>query len=712
MEKTTQDGRQLTISTPLGKDVLLLNKMSASEGISELFRIHVELLHQEEDEGIEPTIVDINQLLGQAVTITVEQEDESARTFSGIVNEFSQGNRDALYSYYYATIVPSIWILTQNVQSRIFQHKSVPDILREVFAGFEVSYEMTGTFEPRNYCVQYRESDFDFASRLMEEEGIYYYFEHSGINHKLILGNTPQAHRDCPNKNQISFLIPEHENQHITEVKTWRTEYRLQSGKVTFWDHNFQLPNQKLEFSQPTRHQVGGNQKLEIYDYPGGYSRKFDGIDKSGGEAASNLSKITIDKEKTVKNRMEALDAQYQIASGVADCSAMSAGHRFTLTSHPSQNFNGQYVITAANHEAEQTPSYISDTEVSRAYEVSFACIKMGAGNPTFRPRMKTPKPIIQGSQTAVVVGPAGEEIFTDKYGRVKVQFHWDRYGRVDSDSSCWVRVAQTWAGNKWGAMFIPRIGMEVIVHFLDGDPDQPIITGCVYNAAAMPPYTLPDEKTKSTLKTNSSKGGAGFNEFRIEDKKGEEQIFIHGEKNLDIRIKNDAKEIIRRDRHLIVEQDQIEKVKRDKHLTVTGNQNEKIDGAFSKKVGTNIQEKAGQKVAIEAGTEVHIKAGMTATIEAGTMLTLKVGGNSIGINSGGIFISGTMVNINSASVSGSGSGSNPDPPKDPLEADTANPGDRVQPMTPPPPKTPETYSQKAQAIQNASASGAPFVSN
>ena len=205
----------------------------------------------------------------------------------------------------------------------------------------------------------------------------------------------------------------------------------------------------------------------------------------------------------------------------------------------------------------------------------------IGSGAPPFRPPRKTPKPIIQGIQTAFVVGPAGEEIFTDKYGRVKVQFHWDREGQVDAKSSCWVRVAQIWAGNKWGTMFIPRIGMEVIVHFLEGDPDQPIITGCVYNPQAMPPYTLPDEKTKSTIKSNSSKGGGGFNEFRFEDKKGSEQIFIHAEKNQDIRVKNDCMETILHDRHLIVENDQLENSqKRQTREVVGGDHNEKVDGS------------------------------------------------------------------------------------------------------------------------------------
>ncbi|HEY0457801.1 MAG TPA: phage baseplate assembly protein V, partial [Pyrinomonadaceae bacterium] len=263
---------------------------------------------------------------------------------------------------------------------------------------------------------------------------------------------------------------------------------------------------------------------------------------------------------------------------------------------------------------------------------------------------------------------------------------------------------------NKWGTMFIPRIGMEVLVDFLEGDPDQPIITGCVYNPQTMPPYTLPDEKTKSTIKSNSSKGGGGFNEFRFEDKKGAEQIFIHAEKNQDIRVKNDCLETILHDRHLIIENDQFEKVKKDKHLQVGGDHNEKIDGTMSLKAGVDIEEKAGTKFAVDAGTEIHLKSGTSLTLETGTNLTLKVGGNFININPSNVTISGTMVLINSGGAAGSGSGSNPEAPKDPKEADKADPGQVIQPKpTVAPPPKPEFNSFAAQVLINAAQTGSTF---
>lgn len=704
---TTQDNRLMKIATPLQDDFLLINTLSAYEEISQLFSFELELLHEENEPGIEPTVVEADKMLGQAVTIRVKQRDGTERFFSGIVNKFSQGNRNTRFSFYYATVVPHVWILTQKYQSRIFQHKSVPDILKEVLDGFEVSYELQGTFKPRNYCVQYNESDFDFASRLMEEEGIYYFFEHNDSKHKLIIANTPQSHPDCPSKSEIPYFIKVSNDEDFkTSVGEWQTAHNLQTGKFTFWDYNFQAPTNKLDAIQPSLFNISDNQKLEKYEFPAGYGRKYDDIDSSGG-VRSDVQNIFNEKQTITEIAMQSLDARYKVTNGFADCASMTAGYKFNFTQHIAA---GEYLITSVKHMVEQNPSYVSDDEIEEPYSNTFTCIAHGKGSPPFRPLRQTPKPIIQGSQTAVVVGPAGEEIFTDKFGRIKVQFHWDREGQVDSNSSCWIRVAQSWAGNKWGMVFIPRIGMEVIVHFIEGNPDQPIITGCVYNPQTMPPYTLPDEKTKSTLKSDSSKGGKGFNEFRIEDEKGKEQVFLHGEKNLDVRIKNDAMEFIKRDRHLIVEQHQLEKVTKDKQLKVGGDKNEKVDGSVSLNVGSDIDAKAGQKYALNAGREVHIKSGMNLVLESGTTLTLKVGGNFININSGGIFIKGTMVMLNSGGAAGSGSGANPDAPKPPKEADQADPGMRTKlPKPKAPPAKPEFSSPAAKVLINAAKNGTAF---
>ncbi len=694
---TTQQNRLLNISTPLGEDFLLLNRLTATEEISALYEYEVELLHEEDAPGFEPTPIDVTKLLGQAVVIEISQRDDTKRTLSGIVTHFSQGHRDVRFSYYYATIVPSVWLLTQISQSRIFQRLSVPDILKKVLEGFGVSYELQGVYKPRNYCVQYRETDFDFASRLMEEEGIYYYFDHTEGKDKLIVADTPQSHRDCPSKSEIPFALRVgDEEDFITSIKKWQNDHRLQSGKVSFWDFNFQLPSKKLDVSQPTIFSVAKNDDLEIYDFPAGYARKYDGIDRGGGEQAADLQNVFEDKQKKAEIVMQSLDSQYRVISGNSDCSAITSGYRFKFTNHPTGDQNGQYIFTSITHEVEQNPTYVTDDDIERPYNNSFTCIAYGKGAPPFRPAQKTPKPLIQGSQTAMVVGPAGEEIFTDKYGRVKVQFHWDRDGESNSDSSCWVRVAQGWAGNRWGMMFIPRIGMEVIVHFMEGDPDQPVITGCVYNPQTMPPYTLPDEKTKMAIKSDSSKGGNGFNEIRFEDKKGSEQIFIHGEKDLDVRIKNDRREWtgkdqhlvvkndrrekIDRDTHLIVKRDQIENVQRDRNVKVDGKEAIEISGGQSVKIGGSVGETVGGNKSEEVSGALYIK-GANVVIEATASLSLKVGGNFVNINPGGVQINGTMVLINSGGAAGTGAATSLVAPMKTLiadDADDAKPGTKI----------------------------------
>jgi type VI secretion system secreted protein VgrG len=697
----------MSIATPLGEDFLLIDHLSGTESLSSLFEYKLKLFHEETEAGEKPTIIDTTKILGQNVAISIMQRDGTSRIFNGMVNWFAHGNRVERFTHYFATVVPNVWVLKKRLQSRIFQQMTVPDILKKIFNGFNVSWEIQGTFHQRNYCVQYRETDFAFASRLMEEEGIFYYFEHTDQTHKMIVANTPQSHYDCPFKTNIPFAIRvEDDEDFISSVRVWQLSQQVDSGKVTLWDHHFELPGKKLEAEKLARPDIKASPEFEVYDYPGGFARKYDGIDKGGGEQASELQKVFTDNKKAAEIRMQGIDADYKVIRGEADCCSMTAGYRFKLVSHPSDEFNALYTLVSVKHEIQQSPDYTSGEENSDSYKNEFACIP---NTVPFRPRPATPKPLMRGSQTAIVVGPAGEEIFTDKYGRVKVQFHWDREGKNDSASSCWVRVAQSWAGKKWGTMFIPRIGMEAIVDFLEGDPDQPIITGCVYNAETMPPYALPDQKTKTTLKSDSSPGGGGFNELRFEDKKGSEQIFIHGEKDIDVRIKKDSREWIGNERHLIVVKDKLEKIGGDKHLKVLGDKNEQVDGTVSLKAGQDLQEKVGQKYALDAGQEVHIKAGMNLVLESGTTLTLKVGGNFININSGGIFIKGTMVMINSGGAAGSGAGASPEAPKEAKEADKADPGARISPPPPSPPAPVFSYSPAAMVMKQAAKNGTPF---
>ncbi|REJ75583.1 MAG: type VI secretion system tip protein VgrG [Acidobacteria bacterium] len=714
MPKATQENRLLSIATKLPYDTLLIDYFECREALSELFEIKVELLKEEDHEDrFKFTALSMDQLLGQRASIKIEQEDGGKRHFTGIFKDFRLVGRQHTYTRYEATIVPNIWRLTKIFRSRIFQHMSVPDILNEVFDGYETKFQLQNTYHQRNICVQYQETDFAFVSRVMEEEGIYYYFEHSSDTERVIFRDNYKTPEDCPEKSRIGMIDINQRNEGIWEssVKEMSVKNQLDSGKYVFWDRNFQLTNQRLNVERKSRFNIGGNQKLEVYEFPGGYAQRFDGIDRGGGEQSSELQKIFEDNKRTAEVAVLASDSKHSQMLAASDCSTLAPGYRFNLEKHPNAEINGAYILTNVVHRCSQNPSYVIGDETKRIdYDNEFVAIPHGEGHPEFRPERKTPKPVIHGTQTGVVVGPAGEEIFTDKYGRVKVQLFWDRDGQFDSDSYCWMRVSQSWASNKWGSMFIPRIGMEVVVSFIGGDPNAPLITGCVYNPETMPPYDLPDNKTRSVIRTDSTPGGGGFNELRFEDKAGEEQIFVHGEKDLDVRIKNDTKVTTGNDQHVVIGNDSRMNVGKDMNLVVGSDKMEDVTGTTSRKSGMDVQEEVGMNYALDAGMEAHIKGGMNVVIDAGLSLTLKVGGNFINIGPGGIFIQGTMVNINSGGAAGSGTACNPAAPTDALEADNSEAGQSVQQQRQLPPPEPTTPGPLAAAIWEAAQNGTPFV--
>ncbi|QYU67614.1 type VI secretion system tip protein VgrG [Leptolyngbya sp. 15MV] len=397
----TQDGRVIKIHTPLGKDVLLLRNFSVQEGLSQMFQIVAEVLHEGEVGGETPHIVGPTTLLGKNVTIEVEQRDGTSRFFNGIVNRLEQRNRLERFTVFELSIVPQIWLLTQVKQSRIFQNASVQDILNTVFQQFEKTFRFEGQFPKRNYCVQYRESDFDFASRLMEEEGIYYYFEHKNGSHKVIFGNSQAGHVDCPSKSTISFGLDLPATADFIPIITeWITNYRLLSGKVTLWDHNFQLPHNKLEASKPSRYSIPGKDQLEIYDYPGSYGQRFDGVDRGGGSQDSELQKVFDERVRAADLAMQEIDVQYAVVKGEGVCSSMTAGHRFKFENHPVDEFNKQYVITSMTHSGSQSPDYVTNTTVPQPYSNTFMCIPLGPNSLPFRPMRTTPRPIVHGAQT------------------------------------------------------------------------------------------------------------------------------------------------------------------------------------------------------------------------------------------------------------------------------------------------------------------------
>ena len=697
----------MNLETPLGKDFLLINRMIVHEGISQLFSIEAEVLHEEKEGWRIPEPIDHNKILGQEVTIWITQgENDEGRTYSGFVSEFGFGWKSERFSVYSMKIVPVLWTYSQNSQSRIFQQKTVPSIIKEVLQDIENSivWETEYEYKPRNYCVQYRESDFAFISRLMEEEGIYFYFEHLDGVHKLVISDRPQFSRTCPGKGELQFVDADVIGTFDTTlVREWGSDFKIGPGLYSFRDHHIQQPGKKLATSSPTKFTPGDSSTWEIYDYPGGYAKKFDGIDP-GGRKRSDLDNIVPDGKRVAQNAAEVRDAGFKTVRAKSDCSSLIAGYLFKLIDHPVKDENGQYVITSIEHRFAQNPAYDRTdrtfTGEGETYINEFRALPHARDKAVpFRPEQVTPKPIIHGAQTAVVVGAAGEEIYTDEYGRIKVQFHWDREGRTDGSDSCWLPVAQVWAGNGWGSMYIPRVGMEVIVHFLEGDPDQPIVSGCIYNPANMPPYALPENKTRSGLKSDSSTGGDGFNEIRFEDKKGSEQIFIHGEKDLDVRIKNDRREWTGKDQHLIVIEDLLEKIGAshhltiqddqkikmgaDQHLDVGGDQNTKIGGTQTIDITNDQGVKVGTNHSLEAGMSAYIKGGMTVVIEAGLQLTLKAGKSFIDIGPAGISISGVpFVNINSGGAAGTGTAVGicpPTAPEDPAKADDDKPGSKMK---------------------------------
>jgi type VI secretion system secreted protein VgrG len=689
----TQENRLMAIATPLGDDALLLSGFSGDEGISRLFRFDLELLSTNES-------IDFSAIVGQNVTVRLTLASGEDRFFNGFISRFSQRGRERELISYQAEMVPWLWFLTRTSDCRIFQKKKVPDIVKQIFDEMNLKdykLQLYGDFLEREYCVQYRETDFNFISRLLEEEGIYYFFRHEDGLHTLVLANDTAEHKPCPDQPQARYEGSSGgAAQEEDIILEWYVQQEMRPGVYMQADYNFEQPSQALKSS------VSGKSSYEIYDYhPGEYRKAPEG-------------------DGLVRTRLQELEGSILVAHGSSDCRGFTSGYRFDLTEHYRSDMNQAWVLTALHHAASQPGDFHSQSSTSGSdlhYQNSFECIPHAT---PFRPPRTTPHPIVQGSQTAVVVGPSGEEIFVDQYGRVKVQFHWDREGKKDENSSCWIRVAQNWAGKKWGAIFTPRIGQEVIVDFLEGDPDQPIITGRVYNAEQMPPYKLPDEKTKSTIKTFSSKGGGGFNEIRFEDKKGSEQFFLHAEKDFHQRVKDSRFETIVGSTNLIVKKDQYEQIGGDTHLQVKGDQNEKISGTVSLNAGMDLEQKVGSKFALDAGQEIHLKSGMNLVIETGTTLTLKVGGNFININPAGIFIKGTMVFINSGGSAGSGAGSSPQAPKDPTEADKADPGEMTT-VSPPQPLTRASYSWSstqvspvaispaAAVLKAAAQTGAPF---
>ena len=524
MQHYTQANQFIEVKTALPNDDLLLERFWGEEGISSLFSFHLDLLAENEKN------IPFDKLIGENATVEIRMANNQKRYFSGVISRFSEGTRGSVFTTYSAELVPKFWLLTRTARSRIFPMKlTVPQILEKVLSSISPRYDWDGKFAPRDYCVQYRETDFNFASRLMEEEGIYYFFEHLADSHRMVVTNK-LSHPAVDAPREVAYKVMEGGPAGPSHIYEWTKSQELRSSRYTMWDYTFQLPRKNLEgkaeiiesnlVGQVTHMlKVKANQDSEIYDFPGEYAQRFDAIDKAGNEDVNELKKITTDQEikadnqRTTEIRMQAEALQSLQIRGSSTCPQFLSAHTFALQRH--FNADDEYLITSVEHFSSVGSAYQSGPTTAAAYHNTFSCIPAAV---PFRPVRLTPKPIIQGTQSAYVVGPADKEIFTDKFGRVKVQFHWDRTGNYDAESACWIRVAQMWAGKRWGVSFWPRIGQEVIVAFEEGDPDQPIIVGSVYNPDQMPPYLGdgPDPKHKndnkvSGIKSNTTPGGAGI---------------------------------------------------------------------------------------------------------------------------------------------------------------------------------------------------------
>ena len=547
----TLDDIDVRFLSPLG-DQLLFHRMEGEEALGHPFRYELTLLSEDGD-------LVLSDLLGQVVTVELSLRDttptpnDGVRFFNGYVTRFSRQGVDRNYHVYSATVRPWLWLLSQPSNCRIFQNKTVPDIIKEVFRAHgltDFQESLTGDYSPHEFVVQYRETDLNFVSRLLEDEGIYYFFTHQADKHTLVLADSYGAHQKVNGFEEVPYLRPGNMQQSLPDhIDDWETSLRIQPGTVVLNDFNFKTPKANLlaKRSAPNSHEKAD---FEDYAYPGNYLKNDEGALRAG-------------------LRLEELNAQYERARGGGNARGLPTGSVFELTGYPIDSENREYLVTGATFTIEG-PHYESQAG-SNGDELFRCTLEAIDSHCPFRTRRGTPRPTVAGPQTATVVGKDGEEIWTDQYGRVKVQFHWDRDGEDDENSSCWVRVAQMWAGAKFGAINIPRIGDEVIVDFLEGDPDRPIITGRVYNADNMPPYPLPDNKTQTGIKSRSTKGGnpQNFNELRFEDLKDNEQVYLQAEKDLKILVKNDETRDVGHDR--------VKNVKNDERSTITGNRTEEV---------------------------------------------------------------------------------------------------------------------------------------
>ena len=643
------------------KGELHFKSMSGSEEISRLFEYQVVAVSTS-------AVVSPDSLLGTRASVSLEVAEGKFRYFHGLVTSFGIEGAVGRYHQYRLTLRPWLWLPTRASNLRIFQDQTALEIIQAVLLPYrgDIKPELNATYAKRVYCVQYRESDFNFVSRLMEEEGIFYYFKHTTSEHTLVLADRPGTHQPVPGFETIPHHDDDGGDLQIQAITQWRLRHEVQSGKFTLNDYNFETPSTPLKSATAASSRTHAEAAYEVYDYPGLFP------DKAAGDERALI-------------RRDAQESRYHRASGQGNTMGLVVGTRFKLKDHPRADQNAEHLVLATQIDMHQAGYEGTDDDDTR-----FLCrFQVQSYAEPFRPARSTHKPAVNGPQTAVVVGDGSAgTIEPDEYGRVKVQFHWDRLGQRNIGSSCWLRVSSPWAGNGWGLLTLPRIGQEVVVGFLEGDPDQPLITGSVHNAEQLPPYELPVNGSVSTWKSRTIMGAPDeFNELRFEDHTGREYVFSQAQKDRLALVKGDFKSEIRKSEHRTVSGSRLESVGGKHHLSVTedvlhnfkakldlrvtgnmttvvsGNLSTGVEGHMSVgavsslglKSNGNILLDSGGNLEIGADENVFVHAGTNLVIEAGTEITLKVGGSFIVIGPSGVTIKGTMVLINSGGAAGSG---------------------------------------------------------
>jgi len=671
--KIKQKNRLISFTTPLGEDELHVYKFHGTEYLSDLFTFHLSIVSNNHQ-------IDFSEIIGKQVTVSIALPHGNKRYINGLIRSFAQVKGGGIkggnprFAFYSAEMVPQCYLLTKTKNSRIFQKLSAPDIIEQIFSDhtfFDYKFMIQKSdYLKREYCVQYQESDFNFVCRLLEEEGIYYYFEHVSDKHTLIMADAPDKHRPCPYQETAQYQIITGGIYSEDIITGFSKRQDIVPAAISLKDFNFQMPSVDMSANISSNNKLGP-EKRELFEYPGKFEKRDQG---------NRFANIRMEEQETLITKI----------NGTSFCRAFTSGYRFRIRKYYRDDMDQkEYVLTSITHnvdlEGELPGSLERIDSITQHYTNIFTCIPFEI---PFRPERKTKKPLIHGTQTAIVVGPQGEEIYTDEngYGQVKVQFHWDREGKYNESSSCWIRVSQMWAGNSWGAFQLPRVGQEVIVSFLNGDPDRPIITGRLYHADNRQAYPLPDSKTISYIKSNSYPGGGGSNEIRFEDKNGEEEFFTHAQKDQNESIENNMSTTVGADQTITVGQNRTKQVDGNETNSTKGNLTVSVDGTHTETIKQNTT------ISISDGSYSHDVASSTATyhvsgsvvenyddkqtttvandisitsdnskisIKAATEILLETGSSSIKMKSDGtiiiegvdIAINGTSITIHGASV-------------------------------------------------------------